>query len=285
MRPTAIVFLICALAAGQAPNSGAASRPANDENAAQLFNRALAAQTNGGPPIAIRDFQAELQVTVHETDPKTKERKRNSARVVEYYRDRGQDTPLYRRHLFDAVQKNETVQGYDGERYWQKLGNTPARDLTRGRESKEDRDRIKNERDRTKDFVRLLILSSYDGPGVTFRDLGRAKLAVGDTERDVEKIVRERPGDSPIELMIGDDDHKRPVLYGFQRQTPAGKAELIVFSFHTPIRTQGGTVLVPLVAKYYEQGVITFEAAASKDADVKLNTNPPLEDRLFAMPR
>jgi hypothetical protein len=280
MKSTVILLLSCAAVLAQAPESRGAADSQSDAKAVEIFKKALAAQSAGGPAIPVRDFQAELQVTMHETDPKTKERVRRSAEVIEFYRDRGKDDPLYRRHLIDKVQNSTTVQGYDGRTYWQKLGNTPPRDL-RGRESKDDRDRIRTERDRTKDFVRLLLLSNYEGAGVTFRHGGRTKFTAGDVDRDVDVVLRERQGEAPLELMIGDDKGKT-VLFGLKRKTAAGKTELVAFSFHTPIATSGGTILVPLVAQYFEEGVINFEARASKGADVKVNTN--IDDSTFRIP-
>ena len=61
---------------------------------------------------------------MHETDPKTKERSRRVRHGLEYYRDRGAEKPLFRRQLTDKIGGNETIQGYDGELYWQKLGQT-----------------------------------------------------------------------------------------------------------------------------------------------------------------
>jgi hypothetical protein len=271
MKSALLVFLL--VLGTCVPKSAQDSRPANDPKAVELFKKALAAQTQGGATPAIRDLQADLEITVHETDPKTKERTRRSATVVQFYRDRGADKPLFRRHLIDRVGGNETIQGYDGERYWQKLGKTEAREL-RGRESKDDVDRIKNEMNRTRDYLKFLFLSNLEGPDVTLRYGGPAKLKANARERSVETVVRERPNEKPIELFIGESEG-RPVLFGLSRKLESGKTELITFAVHTQVTSGGATALVPLVAEYREDGMLTFEARAARGTDVKLNASLP----------
>jgi hypothetical protein len=257
------------------------SRQASDPKAVELFRKALAAQTGGGPAPVIRDLQANLMVTIHEMDPKTKKDSPHSAEVVEAYRDRGAEKPLFRRELHDTVQGNVTIQGYDGSTYWQKLGNTPARDL-RGRESKDEVDRIKNEMARTRDYLRFLFLSNLDGPGVTWRYVGPGKVKANGRDRAVDTIVREHPKEKPIEISIGESEGK-PVLFGFSRKLDSGKTELITFAVHRVVSSGGVTALVPLVAEYREDGILTFEAAAPHETDIRFNGSIP--DETFAMPK
>jgi hypothetical protein len=264
------------------PRAAAESRPgASDPKAVEIFRKALAAQTEGGSAPSIRDLHADLEVTMHDTDPKTKERTRKSATVVEYYRDRGAERPLFRRHLIDKLQGTETIQGYDGAMYWQKLGTTAAREL-RGRESKDEVDRIKSEIARTRDYLKLLFLSNLDGPDVTWQYVGAGKLKSNMRERAVEIIAREKPKEARIELSIGDSEGK-PVLYGFSRKLESGKTELITFAVHRVLKSGGVTALVPLVAEYREDGMLTFEARAAKEADLRFNVG--IQDATFAMPR
>jgi hypothetical protein len=270
-----------ALALATSVLAQADSRPEARGDAAELFRKAAAAQVEGGKPVAIRDFQAELAITVHDTDPKTKERTRRSAEVIEYYRDNGPKRPLFRRHLIDKVQGTTTIQAYDGNAFWQKLGNSPARDLT-GRDSKDERARIIDEINRTKDYLRFLFLANLDGPDVKLAAGGRRTIKADGNDVEVDVVVRERPGEQPIELLIG-VSKGRPLLFGFTRKTPSGKTELVTFSVHKLVKSGGITALVPLVAEYREDGVLTFEARVPRETDVKFNTN--LEDRLFAIPR
>lgn len=259
--------------------SGSESRPSSDPAAVAVFQRAAAAQVQGGGAIAIRDFQAELECTMHDRDPKTNERSRRSATVIQYYRDRGADRPLFRRHL-RVLQGDETIQGYDGNLYWQKLGNTAARDL-RGRESQDERKRIISEINRTKDYLRFLFLRNLEGPDVVLRSGGTRTVKAGDSDRKVEVIVRTKPGEPPMELFIGDAG-PRPVLFGFTRKMESGKTELIAFSVHEIVQSGGVTALVPLVAQYREDGELTFEARAPS-GKIKFNTS--IADALFAIPR
>ena len=281
----ALAFLLIAESClpQQAPDSRASadSKSGSDPKAVEIFRQALAAQTGGGPAPVIRDLHADLEVTMHDTDPKTKERTRKSATVVEYYRDRGAERPLFRRHLIDKIGGTETIQGYAGEMYWQKLGNTPAREL-RGRESKDEVDRIKAEMARTRDYLKFLFLSNLDGPDVTLRYVGPGKIKSNARERAVEVIVRERPKEAPIELSIGESEGKS-VLYGFSRKLESGKTELITFAMHRTAKSGGVTALVPLVAEYREDGILTFEARAAKEADLRFNVSIP--DSTFAMPK
>jgi hypothetical protein len=283
MKTILIVFLYAIGTCGTQPPQDSApdSRPGNDAKAVELFKKTLAGQTQGGAPATIKDLQADLEVTMHDTDPKTKERTRRSATVVQQYRDRGADKPLFRRQLIDKIGGNETIQGYDGERYWQKLGKTAAREL-RGRESKEDVDRIKDEMNRTRDYLRFLFLSNLEGRDVTLRYGGATKIKANGRERAVETVIRERPGEKPIDLYIGDADG-RPVLFGFSRKLESGKTELITFAVHTPVTSGGATALVPLVAEYREEGMLTFEARAARGTDIRLNLS--LADATFAMPQ
>jgi hypothetical protein len=281
----ALAFLLIAESCltQQAPDSRASadSKSGSDPKAVEIFRQALAAQTGGGPAPVIRDLHADLEVTMHDTDPKTKERTRKSATVVEYYRDRGAERPLFRRHLIDKIGGTETIQGYAGEMYWQKLGNTPAREL-RGRESKDEVDRIKAEMARTRDYLKFLFLSNLDGSDVTLRYVGPGKIKSNARERAVEVIVRERPKEAPIELSIGDSEGKS-VLYGFSRKLESGKTELITFAMHRTAKSGGVTALVPLVAEYREDGILTFEARAAKESDLRFNVSIP--DSTFAMPK
>ena len=278
MKTALIVFLV--LVGSCLTRAPQDSRPVNEPKAVELFQKALAAQTQGGGAVVIRDLQASLLVASYEADPKTKERKPRSAEVVQYYRDRGADRPLFRSHLIDKIGGNETIQGYDGERYWQKLGNTAAREL-RGRESKEDVDRIKDEMNRTRDYLRFLFLSNLQGPDVTLRYGGQTKIKANGRDRDVEVVIREKPKEKPIELYIGDAKGVA-VLYGLSRKLDSGKTEVIAFSMHTVVASGNATALVPLVAEYREDGVLTFEARGG-EKDVRLN--PTLPDGTYSMPQ
>lgn len=282
MHPAVIVFFVVA-AIAPAQTSRPDSRPASDPKAVELFKKALAAQTDGGPPILIKDFQADLQVVMYETDPKTKERRMNSATVKQSYLTRGKDEPLFRRALLDSVQGNETIQGYDGTNWWQRLGNAPPRDLSRGRENADDKKRIHSEINRTREYLRFLLLSNLDGPDVTFDYAGETTVKADRKERKVERIVRHHPKELPIDLFIG-DSKGTPVLYGFSRKLDTGTLELITFCFHTLVKSPGGSALVPLVAEYFEgpDHVPTFEARASKATDIKFNSG--LDEKFFAMP-
>jgi hypothetical protein len=272
--------LIVLIAIGHLLPDAPQTRPSGDPKAVELFRKASAAQVKDGKPPAIRDFQAELEVTMHDTDPKTKERSRRSGTVIEFYVDRGADRPLFRRQLTEKLQGTKTVQGYDGNAFWQKLGDTPARSL-QGRESKDERARIISEMNRTQDYLRFLFLANLDGPGVTLKHGGARKIKANDRDRDVEVVVREKSGEGPIELFLGDSEG-RPVLFGFSRKMESGKTELIAFSMHSIVTSGGVTALVPLVAEYREDGVLTFEAR-TKEINLKFNTN--LERQLFAIPR
>jgi hypothetical protein len=269
-------FLIALLA-----QSASESRPSNDPKAVELFRKAAAAQVEGGRAIPIRDFQADLEVTIHETDEKTKERSRHSASVSQFYRDRGDKRPLFRRHLTDKLRGTTTIQAYDGANFWQQLGSTPARDL-KGRESKDERDRITTEMSRTREYLWFLFLGNLDGKDVTFRYVGPRTVKANGIDRAVEAIVREKPGEGPIELYIGESEG-RTVLFGLSRKNQAGKTELVLFSVHRVVKSGGATALVPLVAEYKEDGVLTFEARAARETDLKFNTG--LTDQLFALPR
>jgi hypothetical protein len=269
------------------------SRRSKDPKAAEIFRKASAAQVEGGKAPTIRDFQAELEVTIHDTDPKTKERSRRSANVIQFYVDRGAEKPLFRRQLTEKVQGTKTVQGYDGNGYWQKLGDTPARGLA-GRESKDEVARIRNEMNRTQDYLRFLFLANFEGPDVTFEYGGKNKIKANGIDREVEVVVRKKPREAPIELFIGEasvgppkpGEAKAPpipVLFGFSRMMESGKTEEIAFSVHRVVKSGGITALVPLVAEYREDGVLTFEARVPEHLPLKFNTN--LEKELFAIPR
>lgn len=288
-----VLPLIVLLITGTLAQDASESRASNDAKAAELFRKASAAQVEGGKAPTIRDFQAELEVTIHDTDPKTKERTRRSANVIEFYVDRGAERPLFRRQLTDKVQGTKTIQGYDGNSFWQKLGDTPGRGLA-GRESKDERTRIINEMNRTKDYLRFLFLANLEGPDVTLEYAGKRKIKANERDRDVEVVVRKKPREAPIELFIGEAQVGQPkpgeakaptipVLYGFSRMMESGKTELIAFSMHRVVTSGDITALVPLVAEYREDGVPTFEARVPEHLPIKFNTN--LEKALFAIPR
>ena len=62
------------------------------------------------------------------------------------------------------------------------------------------------------------------------------------------------------------------MLYGFSRKLESGKTELITFSLHTAVASGGATALVPLVAEYREDGMLTFEARARRATDLQFNS-------------
>ena len=103
------------------------------QKAVELFQKALAAQTQGGG--AARHPRLPGQPRGHHPRDGSEDEGAHAAlgEVVQYYRDRGADRPLFRRHLIDKIGGNETIQGYDGERYWQKLGNTARARAPRAR--------------------------------------------------------------------------------------------------------------------------------------------------------
>jgi hypothetical protein len=134
---------------------------------------------------------------------------------------------------------------------------------------------------RTKEFLWFLFLTNLDGPGVSFKYVGQKTIKANSRDRKVESILREKAGEAPIELMIGENEG-RTVLFGLSRKIASGKTEQVAFSVHHLVRGADGAALVPLVAEYREDGQLTFEARAGENS-IKLN--PALEDRLFAMPR
>jgi hypothetical protein len=275
----ALLAFATLLSAG--PQDASDSRPANDPKAVELFRKAAEAQLPGQRAVVIRDFQADLEVTIHERNEKTGEVAQRSATVVQFYRDRGEKRPLFRRHLIEKFGGTTTVQGFDGDVFWQQLGDTAARDL-RGRESKDERERVVTEMNRTREFLWFLFLANLEGKDVVLRHGGKRTIEANGIKRDTEIVVREKPGEAPIELFIGEADG-RPVLFGLSRRTAAGRTEMVAFSVHRVVRGPDHAVLVPLVAQYREDGRLTFEARASKETDIKINTR--IDDRVFALPR
>ncbi len=233
-----------------------------------------------GKPVVIQDFQADFEATLFEFDEKTKERRPHSAHLTEFWKRTSDPMARYRRHLIEPLDQKTTVHGYDGRIFWQQLG-TAAADELRGRNARTDVQKIRDEINRTTEFLRLLVLSNLEDAGVTWTMTPTTKVRTNDAERDVVGIRRTKDGERPIELLFGTTDSR---LYAFIRDgDDKHPKESILFAVHEPVGVAGGRLLVPQVIQYKENDALTVEARVAKPTDLKFNVN--LEEKLFQIPR
>ena len=259
----------------------------SDPAAIALFRKAAVDQTPGDADFRLQDLQVDLVASIYERSEDGKRRPR-TADVTEFWRAATTDSPeRYRRDLFEPTNKKQTIHGYDGNVYWEKLGDAAAREL-RGAEDKDTRKQLQTELARLNDLAAALILRRKDVPEAvfTFAIAAPSTLKINGRETAVRAVLRTEPGRKNetfyfSEKDFGPDVGVKTVLSGFEREK-SGKnpAELMTFGVHVVIGAGKGRLMAPLVVETFEDGELVLQGLVREASHLKVNVG--LEDVLFA---
>lgn len=279
------VFLLPAAATAQnsRPETAPASRGVSDPVAVALLKKAVADQTGGDSSFELRDLQADIVATLYEKGEDGTPRP-HTANVTEFWKARtATATERYRRDL--KVEDKETVHGFDGNVFWEKLGVAPPRALT-GRDDRDTRRQLQTELSRINDLASALLLSRFDLSESTITMLDAPKkLKTEDGEVEVRVVRRARSGKPVEDLYFGEKtfgkDGAKTILIGLKRQgTERTPTEMLKFARHRLAGEGASRLIVPLVVETYENEVLILVGRVRDVKDLKFNTG--IEDVIFA---
>lgn len=256
-----------------------AELPEDDATAAALLAKAAKRQIVGDAPFAIRDFQADLEATIYETDRGTGTPVARSAHVTQFFRVGADGATAYRSDRFESLTKKETTRAFDGKSHWMRLGKEAPRELL-NREDREDRQANVREIVRTKDLVASLVLRDLLVDGARRRPLGRRDFTVAGRPVTAEGVAVFRKGLPRLDVWVAGDD---ALLIAMQRFTDDAPSETLVMSMHRPLAVGTHTLAMPQVIEAFENDRLVLEVRASSVGAIKVNTG--IEDRVFALPR
>lgn len=259
----------------------------SDPAALALFRKAAIDQTPGDPDFRLKDLQVDLVASFFERGEDGKRRPR-TADVVEFWRAATVSSPeRYRRDLYEPTNKKQTIHGFDGNVYWEKLGDAAAREL-RGAEDKDTRKQLQIELSRLNDLAAALILRRLDTPDAVFTFAAGAptSLKINGRETAVTAVLRTAPNRKDETFYFSEKDFGpgrgvRTVLSGFRR-AKSGKNpdELMTFGVHVETGAGQGRLVAPLVVETFEDGELVLQGSVREASLLKVNVG--LEDVLFA---
>jgi hypothetical protein len=275
-----------AVDAAPTQDAGQGAAVASDPAALALFRKAAADQTPGDPAFELRDLQVDLVATVYEKGEDGKRRPR-TANITEFWRagTAADVAPRYRRDLVEPAEGKETVHGFDGRAYWEKLGKSPARAL-QGRDDRDTRKQLAEELDRLNQLAATMLLRKLDTPDATFVLLPAPTAFVADGRSvPVRGVRRTRPGKPAEDLFFGEtalgDGPAKTVIVGYRRDKDGTKPEeSLSFSAHVVAGAGKNRLLVPRVVETYQNGELQLVGRVRHERDLKFNLG--LEDALFS---